>query len=298
MDQLLALRVFARVVEAGNFTKAATSLRMPKATVSKLVQSLEAHVGVQLLARTTRQVVVTPDGVAYYQRTSRVVRELEDIDAGFAGTKGRLHGRLRVDIGSSGASLILLPALPTFLERYPNVRVDLGVSDHDVDLVGDNVDCVIRGGPLADTSLVSRKIGAARWVTCATPAYLEQYGSPRRPRDLEKHRVVGYVSTRTGRVVPLRFVDGGRAVSIEPTPVVGVNESNAHFAAGLAGIGIVQVFSYLAKSALARGDLVEVLPRHQPEPYPFYVVYPPNRPVSARLRAFLDWARDLFVALE
>ncbi|APR75875.1 Transcriptional regulator, LysR family protein [Minicystis rosea] len=294
MDQLLAIRAFARVVEAGNFTKAANSLRMPKATVSKLVQTLEAHLGVQLLSRTTRRVAVTPEGLAYYEKSARVVKDLEDVDASFAVTKARPRGHLRVDTGSSTASSIVLPALPEFLERYPEIRVDLGVGDRDVDLIGDNVDCVIRGGTITDTALVSRTIARARWVTCATPRYLEKHGLPRRPRDLADHRLVMYVSARTGRVVPLRFQEKGRPLDVDLRPTVGVNESNGHYAAGLAGAGICQVFAFLAADALARGELVEILAPYRPPPYPFHVAYPPNRHVSARLRVFLDWIVEVF----
>lgn len=297
VDQLLAIRAFARVVEAGNFTKASTSLRMPKATVSKLVQSLEAHLGVQLLSRTTRRVAVTPEGVAYYERTGRIVKDLEDVDAGFASAKARPRGHLRVDVGSSTASRIVLPALPDFLERYPEIRMDFGVSDQNIDLVGDNVDCVIRGGTMTDAALVSRTIGRASWVTCATPRYLERHGTPLSPKDLAEHRIVAYVSARSGRVMPIRLQQKGRPVEVDVRPILGINESSAHYAAGLAGAGIVQVFTYLAGDAIARGELVELLPAYQPEPFPFHVAYAPNRHVTSRLRVFLDWTVELFATL-
>lgn len=295
MDQLLAIRAFSRVVEAGNFTRAADSLGMPKATVSKLVQTLEAHLGVQLLQRTTRRVAVTPDGAAYYEKGARVLKELEDIDASFSTARLRPRGHLRVDLGSSVASRLLVPALPDFLARYPEIRIDLGVNDRDVDLVGDNVDCVIRGGPIADTGLVARTIGHAAWITCATPEYLERMGTPKRPRDLETHhRVVNYLSARTGRVLPMRFLDKRRSVELDVRHAVGVNESSAHFAAGLAGLGIIQTFSFLAQPAIDRGELVPVLTRFQPKAYPLHVAYPPNRYVSRRLRVFIDWVVEAF----
>jgi len=295
VDQLLAIRAFCRVVEAGNFTKAADSLQMPKATISKLVQTLEAHLGVQLLSRTTRRVAVTPEGVAYYEKSARIMKELEDVDASFSAAKGRPRGHLRVDVGSSVASRVLLPALPDFLDRHPEIRIDFGVSDRDVDLVADNVDCVIRGGPMTDTALVLRTIGRASWVTCATPGYIERFGTPKHPRDLEeRHRVVNYLSARTGRVLPMRFSDKQRPVEITARHVVGVNESNAHFAAGLAGLGVMQTFAFLARPAVDRGELVPVLARFQPPRYAFHLAYPPNRHVSNRLRVFIDWTAELF----
>lgn len=298
MDQLLAIRAFARVVEAGNFTRAAASLGMPKATVSKLVRTLEAHLGVSLLQRTTRRVTVTPDGAAYHDRTARLVGELEDIDASFAAAHSQPRGLLRVDLGSSVASRLLVPALPAFVARYPEIRIDVGVSDRDVDLIADNVDCVIRGGPRADSALVARTIARASWCTCATPAYLARFGTPRRPRELERgHRIVDYVSARSGRVLPMRFRargDGQRGYELRAHHAVGINESNAHFAAGLAGLGVIQTFAFLAQPAIDRGELVPVLASFQPRPYPFQLAYPANRHLSSRLRVFIDWVVEAF----
>lgn len=297
MDQLQAIRTFARVVETGSFTRAADSLQMPLATVSKLVRTLELHVGIKLLQRTTRSVAVTPDGAAYYEKTARVLKELDDIDTSFSSAQKRPRGRLRVDVGSSTASLVLIPALPEFLALYPDIRVDLGVSDRQVDLISDNVDCVIRGGKLGELSLVARPLGLAPWVTCATPAYLGQYGRPRHPHDLERgHRVINYVSARTNRALPMQFEKNGERIEYVGRQSMGVNESNAHFAAGLAGLGVIQTFAYSANAAIARGELIPVLETWQPEGYPFYLVYPPDRHMSQRLRVFIEWACEKFAA--
>lgn len=298
MDQLLAIRGFARVVEAGTFTKAADSLGMPNATLTKLIQSLEAHLRVKLLQRTTRRVSVTPEGAAYYEKTQRLLKELDDVDTSFSATQSRPRGHLRIDCGGSTASLVLIPALPEFFARYPDIQVDLGVSDRQVDLVGDNVDCVIRGGVLTDMALVGRKIGATNWVTCATPAYLALHGVPAHPDDLAKdHILVSYFSARTNRVVPMHFSDQGRAFDVTGKRAIGVNESNTHLAAGLAGLGILQTFSYTAKAHIESGALVPILEQWQPAPYSFHVVYPPNRHLSNRLRVFIDWIADRFPTL-
>lgn len=298
MDQLQAIRAFARVVEAGSFTRAADTLGMPNATLTKSVQALEAHLRVKLLQRTTRRVSVTPEGAQYYEKTQRLLKELDDVDASFSAAQSRPRGHLRVDVGSSVASLVLLPALPEFLARYPDIRVDLGVSDRHVNLIGDNVDCVIRGGELTDLSLIGRQIGSASWVTCATPDYLRKHGTPRHPSELEQgHVLAHYLSTRTGRGLPLNFARGAETYAIQGTRTVGVNESNAHVAAGLAGLGVMQTFTYAAAPHIASGALVPLLEQWQPAPYPFYVVYPSNRHVSSRLRVFIDWAAALFAEL-
>ncbi|MDF3935433.1 LysR family transcriptional regulator [Pseudomonas citronellolis] len=295
MDQLLAIRAFARVVEAGNFTRAADSLDMPNATLSKLVQELEAHLGVRLLQRTTRRVTVTPEGLDYYAKATRVLRDLEDIDASLNLARGKPRGHLRIDVGGSTARDVLIPLLPEFLARYPDIRVDLGVSDRAVDLIGDNVDCVIRGGPLESSSLVARRLGEAPMLTCATPGYLRQYGVPAYPEELRNgHRLVAYVSTRNARAVPMRFERDGEKLEIATEHRVGVNESNAHLAACLAGLGIVQTFRYAAASALREGALVEILAAWRPAAYPFHVVYPHHRHVTQRLRVFIDWLVERF----
>lgn len=297
MDQLLAIRTFARVVEAGSFTRAADSLDMPKATVSKLVQDLEAHVGARLLHRTTRRLSVTPEGNAYYEKTSRLLKELEDIDSAFNAARGRPRGALRIDIGSSTATEVLIPALPDFMARYPDIRIDLGVSDRPVDLISDNVDCVIRGGPLDDSLLVARAIGQASLITCATPAYLKQFGVPAYPDELKNgHRLISYVSTRNGRSMPWRFQRDGQKTEFKLEHRLGINESNAHLAACLAGLGLVQTFTYCAAPALRSGALVEVLRAWRPPAYPFHVVYPQNRHLTHRLRVFIDWLAAEFPA--
>jgi DNA-binding transcriptional LysR family regulator len=290
MDQLQAIRAFARVVEAGNFTRAADSLDMPNATLSKLVQELEAHLGVRLLQRTTRRVTVTPEGQDYYAKASRVLRDLEDIDSSFDITRSKPRGHLRIDVGGSTARDVLVPLLPDFLARYPDIRIDLGVSDRSVDLISDNVDCVIRGGALDASSLVARSLGQATMLTCASPEYLRHNGIPAYPEELRNgHRLVSYLSPQNGRAVPLRFERDGERSELKLDHRIGVNESNAHLAAGVAGLGIIQTFSYAAGAALRDGTLVEILADWRPAPYPFHVVYPQSRYVTHRLRVFIDW---------
>lgn len=297
MDQLMAIRGFVRVVEAGSFTRAADSLDMPNATLSKQVQELEAHLGVRLLQRTTRRVTVTPEGRDYYEKTTRILRDLEDIDTSFNVARSKPRGHLRVDVGGSTARDVLVPALPGFTARYPDIRIDLGVSDRSADLISDNIDCVIRGGALDSSSLVARHIGDAALLTCAAPAYLKQFGTPAYPEELKNgHRLVSYLSPQNGRAFPFRFARGAEKLEIKVEHRVGVNESNAHLAAAVAGLGIVQTFGYAARAALESGALVEILRAWRPPAYPFHVVYPQNRHVSQRLRVFIDWLMETLPA--
>lgn len=295
MDQIQSIRVFARVVEAGTFTKAAESLDLPKGTVTKLVQHLESRLKVKLLNRTTRRVTVTPDGAAYYERTVRVLNDLDDIEASMTNAQASPSGRLRVDVGTSVAREVIIPALSDFYERFPDIQLDLGVTDRSVDLIADNVDCVIRGGELLDQSLVARRVANLTLMTVASPAYIQAHGTPTHPEELETgHTMVNYFSTRNGRPYANAFEKDGQTVEVAGRYRLSVNESNAMAAAALAGLGIARMPAFTAMPLIERGELVRVLPDWKGETIPLYVVYPPNRHLSAKVRAFVEWVADLF----
>jgi LysR family transcriptional regulator for bpeEF and oprC len=294
MDQIQAMRVFARVVEAGTFTKAAESLALPKGTVTKLVQHLEGRLRVKLLNRTTRRVTVTPDGAAYYERTSRLLNDLDDIEASMTNAQASPSGRLRVDVGTSVARMIVIPALADFYRRFPDIQLDLGVSDRPVDLISDNVDCVLRGGELVEQLLVARRVGNMGMLTVASPQYVKERGLPGHPLELEaSHTTVNYFSSRTARPYPHVFEKDGESHEIWGRYKVSVNEANANLAAVLAGLGISQVAQFAAAAHLERGELVPVLQGWTRPPIPLHVVYPPNRHLSAKVRAFVEWMAEL-----
>ncbi|KAF1049232.1 LysR family transcriptional regulator [Xylophilus sp.] len=296
MDPLHAMRVFTRVVETGSFTRAADSLNLPKGTVTKQIQALEARLRTRLLHRTTRRVTVTPDGAVYYERSARLLADFDDIEAGMTNAQATPSGRLRVDVGSSIARLLIIPALDGFFARYPDIALDLGVGDRPVDLIGDNVDCVIRAGEITDQSLVARRIGNLPFVNIAAPAYLRRHGAPAHPRDLETgaHHVVGYFSAVSRRTCPLEFERGGERIDLGGPFRIAVNESNAHTAAVLGGQGVSQMAAFIAAPYRASGELVEILAGWTSPPLPMHVVYPPNRHLSAKVRVFVDWAAELF----
>src|SRR5690606_15983239 len=169
MDRIDAMQAFARVVETGSFTKAAATLHMNRASVTQLIQQLEARLRVRLLNRTTRKVNVTAGGAAYYERVIRLLADMDDAETSLSAASAVPRGRLRVDVPSPLASMILIPALPAFHQRYPEIQLDLGVSDRYVDLIGDNVDCVVRGGTISDQSLVARHLGDLPLGVYASP---------------------------------------------------------------------------------------------------------------------------------
>ncbi|CAN5570598.1 LysR family transcriptional regulator [soil metagenome] len=298
MDQILSMRAFTRVVETGTFTQAATSLDMPKGTVTKLVQQLEARLKVRLLNRTTRRVTVTPDGAVYYERTLRLLHDLDDIEASMSNAQATPSGRIRVDVGSSIARLIIIPALPTFYARYPDIQLDLGVSDRLVDMMTEGVDCVLRAGDLTDQSLVARRIGNISLITLASAAYVKQHGLPTHPRDLENgnHRTINYLAPRSGKAYLQEYNRDGEHIEILGRNQLAVNEANAYTEAIRIGLGIGQTATFTVGAMLDSGELVHVLPEWTRPPFPIYVVYPPNRHLSAKVRAFVDWAAELFAA--
>jgi LysR family transcriptional regulator for bpeEF and oprC len=295
MNKLQAMEVFVQVVDTGGFTRASENLKLPKATVSTLIQSLEASLSVKLLNRTTRHVSVTADGAAYYERCIRILSEVRDAEDSVGRNRLSPAGRLRVDAPTGLASTVIIPALPEFFARYPDIQLELGCSDRQVDLVEEGVDCAIRGGRrLADSRLVARRVGTMNYVTCASPAYLEQYGRPMHPNDLVNHRCVNYFSARTGKVFDWYFTQNEQRLQVTLSSHMAVSDSYAYTAAGLSGLGIIQMADFLMAEMISEGRLMSILDDWSNEPLPIHVVYPQNRHLSAKVRVFVDWATELF----
>jgi DNA-binding transcriptional LysR family regulator len=295
MDRFDAMQAFARVVEAGSFTKAAQTLHMSRTTVTQLVQQLEARLRVRLLNRTTRKVNLTADGALYYERVLRLLADMEDAESGLSSASAAPSGRLRVDVPSPLARLVLIPALPAFHARYPDIQIDMGVSDRMVDVIGDQVDCIIRGGAIADLSLKARRVADLQMGVYAAPAYLAQHGAPAHPRDLEEsqHRIVGFLSARTGKLLAWPMRRGEESVEITGRTILAVDDGNAYLEAGVAGLGVLWLLDYMAKAHVARGELVRLFDDWQMAPMPLTLAYSPNRHVSARLRVFIDWVGEV-----
>lgn len=295
MDRFDAMQAFARVVETGSFTKAAETLHMSKTSVTQLVQLLEARLRVRLLNRTTRKVNVTADGAAYYERVLRVLADVDDAETSLSSASASPRGRLRVDVPSPLARMILIPALPAFYAQYPDIQLDMGVSDRMVDIIGENVDCVVRGGELTDLSLMARHVGDLQLGVYAAPSYLAHAGTPLHPRELEDthHRIVGLQWARTGKTMPYVMHLGGESIKVQGRYVLSVDDGNAYLAAGLAGLGVLGLPDYMSKGYVASGELVPLFEGWRLDPMPLYIAFPPNRHVSAKLRVFIEWVARL-----
>ncbi|MRW83511.1 LysR family transcriptional regulator [Pseudoduganella sp. FT26W] len=295
MDRFDTLLAFVRVVEAGSFTKAAQTLHMSKTTVSQLVQQLETRLRVKLLNRTTRQVKVTPEGAAYYERVVRVLGDLEDADDVLAGDLATPRGRLRVDVPSPFARMVLMPALPDFHRRYPEIQIIMGVSDRNVDVIGDNVDCVLRGGEITVPSLVARRVTDLQLGAYAAPDYLLDAGTPAHPAALDEapHRIVGYLRSSSGTIAAMQLRRGEESVELKGRYVVAADDGNAYLAAGLAGMGVLWLPHYMAKPHVTSGELAPLFQDWRIDPMPLYLAYPQNRHLSAKLRVFIAWIDEL-----
>lgn len=295
MDRIRTIEVFIQVAELGGFTRAAETLGLPRASVTAAVQALEARLQVKLLHRTTRRAALTPDGAAYLEEARRLLRELGELEGSLGGAVRSPRGRLRVDVTASAGRHIVAPALPTFLARYPELIVELGSGDRPVDLLGEGVDCVIRGGETFDDTLVGRKLGEMPVITCAAPSYLAEHGTPTHPTELSNHLHVGFFSPRTRRIFDLDFERAGEAHTIRPAHRLAANDADTWIAAAVAGLGVIQTpFSRNARTHCERGELVRILPDWRVEPLPISVLWPRDKHVVARVRAFVDWVAELY----
>ena len=299
MDQLSAMRAFLRVVETGSFTGASAALGMPKATVSNLIQNLESRLQTKLLNRTTRRVIVTTDGALYYERANQIVSDLDELDGSLSRSRNNPGGRLRVEMAGAFADVLVIPELGDFHAKYPDIQIDLGVGDRTVDYLAENVDCALRGGSPGNASLIARRVGEMDLVVCAAPAYIETFGMPGHPSDLAAaHHCVNYFLAQNNRIMPFEFRRGSELVEVDSRYIVSVNDARSYLAAAFAGLGVAPLPCFMARDAIARGTLVPVLQDWHIEPVPLYIVYPPNRHLSNKVRVFVDWLVRLLARTE
>jgi DNA-binding transcriptional LysR family regulator len=293
MNTLESMQIFVRVAEQASFTRAAESLGLLKATVSVAVQQLESSLGTRLLHRTTRKVQMTLDGQAYYERCRELLSELDNLQAMFQQSGQALRGRLRVDMPSGLARLLVIPRLAEFLKVHPQIEFELSSTDRLVDPVQEGFDCVMRAGAPRDPQLIARLLGHMRFVNCASADYLGRRGIPRTVADLASHDLVHYVTTLGTKSPGFEYPDGGHYRYLPMSGPVVVNNSDAYNAACLAGLGLIQAPELGVREHLARGELVEVLPQYRPEPMPVSLLYAHRRNLPKRVRVFMDWVAEV-----
>ncbi|MCU6302868.1 LysR family transcriptional regulator [Enterobacter cloacae] len=293
MDRLQAMQIFMRVAEAGSFVRAAETLSLPSSTVTSTIKNLEKYLQVRLLNRTTRRVSLTSEGGQYLAQCREILSLIEHAESSLTDSVKRPQGRLRVDMPAGIAHFIVMPNLQDFYRRYPEIYLMIGVSDRQVDLVQEGVDCVIRTGELTNSTLVARPVGRFRWVTCASPDYLREYGVPQSPAELSRHRAIHYFSSQTRRADELRFQQGSEMRYVSVNGQAAVNETGLYIKMCLEGYGLAQLAENVIAEHLEQGTLVEVMSDWQPPPVPVTLLYPHQRFLSPAVRAFADWIDEL-----
>lgn len=294
MDRPLDMAVFVRVVEAGGFSAAARALGLTPSAVSKLVGRLEDRLGARLLNRSTRRLSLTDEGRAYFERSRHILAEIEEAEQAVGGAKGLARGRLRVTAAVAFANHQIAPLLPRFLERYPEIHLELNITDRVVDLVEEGFDVGVRTGELSESSLISRLIAEDHRIICAAPAYLDRHGTPQRPEELSHHNCLMWTGDQSGlNDWPFIGPDGPYTVRVRGNTEV--NNGDALVAMALAGLGLGRLARYRIADAIRAGRLVPLLGQyHRFVKLPIYVVYPHRRLLSAKVRAFTDFLVDAF----
>ncbi|SNR96086.1 DNA-binding transcriptional regulator, LysR family [Methylobacillus rhizosphaerae] len=293
METIEAIKRFVRVAELASFTRAADQLGLPKASISNAVQQLESQLGTQLLHRTTRKVQLTPDGQVFYERGKHLLGEVDELWTLFQGDDASVSGIVRVDMSYPLARNVVIPQLPDFLQRYPNMQIELSSTDRRVDLVAEGYDCVVRTGQLADSGLVVRHLGAMGQANFVSPGYIQRYGKPEALDQLSGHWLIHYHVSMAARFDAFEYWDGRHCHRVPMKHRIVVNNTDAYRAACLAGMGIMQAPLMGVHYLLDEGKLVEILGEFRAPPIPVSLLYPQRRNLSRRVRIFMDWLSDI-----
>lgn len=287
MDRFQEMRVFTAVVAAGSFVRAADTLRLSKAAVSRHVAELEGRLGVRLLHRTTRRLSLTEDGAVFDARARALLADLDEAEAEVTARAGEAAGQVKVNAPVSFGLLHLAPLWPEFMARHPRVTLDITLNDRIVDLVDEGFDLAVRIARLPSSSLISRRLGGTRLALCASPDYLARHGTPRHPSELAGHAVISYSLLTTGEAWAFTGPEGPVAVTVSPR--LRTNSGDTCRAAALQGLGIVLQPTFLIGDDLRDGALVELLPQYRSTQLGIYAVYPTREHVSPKVRLLIDF---------
>ena len=295
MNNFSDVVVFVRVAEAGSFVAAAQSLGMSPSAISKAVGRLEERLGARLLNRTTRSLSLTDTGVAYLERCRDALGQLAAAEEQVAESSATPRGRLRIDVPVSLGRRILVPALPRFLQQYPQVSVQMSMNDRVVDLVQEGIDASVRVGTLTDSSLISRRVGLLSGLICASPEFLARHGVPQTPAELRPEHCVGLFKLSSGTVRDWIFRKGTAEHVIRPAGPLMFSDPESAVVAAVSGAGFVRSLDFTVEAQIAAGLLQPVLQDwNDGAIWPVSVVYPQHRQSTARIKAFIDFATGLF----
>lgn len=298
MDKLNDFTLFVRSAQTLSFSETARQLGMSPSAVSKAIQRLEERLGVRLLNRTTRSLSLTEDGSAFFDRARQILDEIEEAEADISQSKVIPRGKLRLDLSVALGKMHILPALSQFIAQNPEITLDVSLSDRNIDLIEEGIDATVRVGTGINNRLILRPVGIAKFVTCAAPVYLKRYGTPKTPADLLNHQCVNFVYPQTRRSYQWGFQDNGETLQLAIPETLRIDDAEAMLDAAINGMGIVQVLNYVAGSAIANGQLKPILSEYTTDvEMPIAVVYPQKKHLSAKVRAFVDFMRELIAQL-
>ena len=287
------MEAFVRSVELGSFSDAARELKLSPSALSKLVTRLEGMLKVRLVHRTTRCIHATPEGELFMARCRRILAEMEDAEMEVGRSRDAPRGRLRMHMGVGFGTHQMIKEMPRFLDRYPDVRLDLVVEDRRVDMTRENIDISVQPWASDTTAFVVRRLFYFERITCASPAYLKRYGAPHTPEDLARHRCMGVSSVPNNMRWQFQMPKGPRMIDIAPD--IGVNNADCVYRFALSGLGIVRLSEYIVAEALRDGRLVKVLSEfHRPEQLTMLAIYPHERHRLPRVAAMLAFLAATF----
>ncbi len=292
MDTLNSMAIFARVIERGSFSAAARDLRLAKSTVSKQLAALEQRLGARLLNRTTRRLSPTEVGLAYYERCTRIIAEVEEAELAISRLQLEPRGTLRLNAPMSFGNLHVAPVIPDFMNAYPELTVDMTLNDRMVDLVDEGYDLAVRIGRLADSTLIAKKIAPSRQVICAAPEYWQAHGIPALPQDISSHNCLIYTYLRNPNEWIFKTADGIKTVSI--TGKLRANNGETLRAAALKGYGVYLGPTFIVGRDLRSGRLQAVLGEFEIQNHFIHAVYPHSLHLSVKVRAFVDFLAGRF----
>lgn len=292
MDKLNSIRAFTKVVQHSSFAAAARDLRLSRSAVSKYVMELEQELGVQLLSRTTRSVTATENGQAYYERCLAILSDLEEADLSATRLQAEVRGLLRINAPMSFGTLHLARAVADFMEKYPDLRIQLLLSDQQVDPVQEGFDVTLRIADLPSSSMIARRIAPARRAICASPSYLARHGTPKHPDDLRGHACLTYGHLATGNQWKLTGPDGDHWIAIPWT--LCTNNAEVLRDAAVQGRGIALLPTFIAGADFQQGRLATILPGYQAPEISIYAIYPETRHLSLKVRVFIDFLVERF----
>jgi LysR family transcriptional regulator, regulator for bpeEF and oprC len=296
MTDLRTLSIFVKVAERKSFVRAAADLDITQSGVSNAIKRLEEQTGTRLLARTTRRVSLTEDGAAFFERCRQALADIEEAELVLKESRQKISGNLRVDMSVAFGRLKMVPLLSAFQAEYPDVKLSLTFTDRYVDLIEEGIDIGVRLGVLHDSTLIARRLIAVQYKLVGTPAYFAKHGKPKTLDDIAKHNCLAFTSRDTRLTRNWRFLTADGETTLTPRGTMSFSDGGALCEAVCAGYGLAQLHDYYPDMEIARGKLVSVLDQFKPKPDPVWLVYPPTRHLSPKVRAFVDFMTARFRA--